>query len=154
MKRANSLSVRVATLLGLGYSPIAPGTLGTLAAVPVVWAMQFLPWQQQLILVLVLIPPATWICHRAAQHMKSRDPGAIVLDETIGFMLAGIALPGGIYWMLAAFVLFRFLDIAKPWPIGAVEARLHGGIGIMADDLVAAALAWLAIWLAYGLVGG
>ena len=140
-----SPAVWLATGLGVGLAPRAPGTFGTLLAVPLAWGMQVWAWQWQLLLVLALVLPAVWLCQRASRVMGASDPQAIVLDEVLGFLLACIALPAGWIWLVVAFALFRIFDIGKPWPVGMVERRLSGGLGIVADDLVAGGLCWLLI---------
>ena len=78
-----------------------------------------------------------WICERVAQRLGVEDYGGIVWDEMVGYWIAVAWLPLEWYWLLAAFVLFRFFDIVKPWPISALDAHFHGGFGIMVDDVVA-----------------
>ena len=88
-----------------------------------------------------------WICGRTAEELADHDPGAIVWDEVVGFLAGMSAAPSGWAWILAGFVLFRFFDIVKPWPVRAAE-RAPGGLGIMLDDLIAGGLAFLVLQLA------
>ena len=139
----------LATLGPVGLSPVAPGTMGTLVAVAVV-GLAPISTQTYLALLLAATLIGTAAAHRAEREMGRKDPGAIVIDEFAGYMVAMLWLPATWPWLLASFVLFRVLDIFKPWPIGKLQ-DLKGGLGIMADDLAAGALAnaALQIWMRY-----
>ena len=128
--------------LGSGLSPWAPGTAGTLAAIPLYLAMAglALPWYLGLVALATLV--GVWACGAAARDLGRGDPGAIVWDEVVGYLVTMTAAPPGWIWVLLGFALFRLFDIWKPWPIRVLDARVHGGLGIMLDDLVAGALAW------------
>lgn len=89
------------------------------------------------VLVLALVGLGVWACGRVARELGDADPGAIVWDEVVGYLVAMMALPVGWGWMLAGFIVFRLLDIAKPWPIRWLDQRVGGGWGIMLDDLAA-----------------
>ena len=93
-----------------------------------------------------------WVCGRTADELADHDPGVIVWDEVAGFLVTMIAAPSGWAWIVAGFVLFRFFDIAKPWPVRAAE-RARGGLGIMLDDLVAGLLGLILLQLAAHVVG-
>ena len=122
---------------GTGLSPVMPGTMGTLAAIPLYWLIQGLsPMWYVLILVLGFIA-GIWICNVATRAIGQHDHGAIVWDEIIGFGITMFAAPAGFGWIVVGFVLFRFFDIIKPWPIGWFDRRVHGGFGIMLDDVIA-----------------
>lgn len=146
----------VATGFGSGLVPRAPGTAGTVVAA-LLWVAVFvhLPWFAQGILCVVAALFGIWLCDRAVVELGVEDHPAIVWDEFAGVWIAlWLAGPG---WLavLIAVVLFRVLDIAKPWPVGAAERAWRGGVGVMADDLVAGVLAGglTAIVLAvYGMV--
>lgn len=131
--------------LGAGLSPWAPGTVGTLAAVPLylVVAGLALPWYLALLVLATLV--GVWACGTTARDLGRGDPGAIVWDEVVGFLVTMTAAPAGWVWIALGFALFRLFDIWKPWPIRALDARVHGGLGIMLDDMVAGALAWAAL---------
>ncbi len=134
--------------LGSGLSPKAPGTAGTLIALPLYWlAMQFLSSTVLALLVLPFYFLGVWACHRSAQDMGVHDHGSIVIDEIVAMWLVLTVTP--VTWLgwLAAFGLFRLFDIWKPWPIRWLDARIHGGMGIMLDDLVAAAFAMAVIFM-------
>lgn len=124
--------------LGAGLAKKAPGTWGTLSAVPfVVAAWYCLPTAYFLALLIAGSLFGIWLCDVVSHEMGVHDHGGIVWDEWMGYGLALVALPQAWYWPLAAFVLFRLLDIAKPWPISVADKKLQGGLGIMVDDLLA-----------------
>ncbi|MCA1799290.1 MAG: phosphatidylglycerophosphatase A [Xanthomonadaceae bacterium] len=132
----------VACGFGSGLAPRAPGTAGTLLAA-VLWVGMFaaLPWVAQGLVAVVAGVFGVWLCDRAVVRLGVDDHPAIVWDEFAGVWLAlWLAGPGWLAVILAV-VAFRVLDIAKPWPVGAAERRWNGGLGVMADDLVAGVLA-------------
>ena len=138
---------------GSGLMPQAPGTFGTLAAVPIYWFLLqglSLPWLLAVIGVSFVI--GIWLCDVTTNKLGVHDHPGIVWDEFVGFWISCIALPSGWIWLLWAFVLFRFFDILKPWPIRWLDKRVPGGLGIMVDDVLAGiyALALLqlaAVWI-------
>ena len=132
---------------GLGLSPGAPGTCGTLLGVALYLPMANLPLPVYLLCLAALSGLGVWICGRTAEELADKDPAAIVWDEVVGFLTAMIAAPAGVAWILAGFVLFRFFDIVKPWPVRAAE-RVRGGLGILLDDLVAGILSLTVLQLA------
>ena len=133
---------------GSGLAPWAPGTFGTLAAVPLYWLLQPLSLAAYLALLLVFSGIGVWACGRTARELGSKDPSAIVWDEVVGYLLAMTGSPGGRPWVLAGFVVFRLFDIWKPWPVRVLDQRVTGGLGIILDDLAAGAMAWAVLWLA------
>ena len=122
---------------GTGLAPKAPGTFGTLAAIPLYWLMKDLPLGLYLAITIIAFIAGIWICQQSADWLGKDDPSAVVWDEIVGYMVTMIAAPTGWQWMLAGFVLFRFFDILKPWPISWADQKLHGGLGIMVDDVIA-----------------
>ncbi len=138
---------------GSGLAPRAPGTFGTLAAVPLYWLLQPLPLTAYLAALVVLSGIGVWACGRTARELRSKDPSAIVWDEVVGYLLAMAGSPGGWRWVLAGFVVFRVFDIVKPWPIRVLDQRITGGLGIMLDDLAAGAMTWAVLGLAAGVLG-
>lgn len=124
---------------GSGLAAKAPGTFGTLAAIPLVYAMQFTGLLTYTIITLIASIGGLWICGYTARTLGVHDHPAIVWDEIAGYMIAMIALPFTWYNVLGAFILFRFFDIVKPGPIGWCDRHLKGGAGIMVDDLLAGA---------------
>lgn len=137
---------------GSGLAPKAPGTFGTLAALPLWWLVRDLPLGAYLGLAALLFAVGVYVCGRTARALGVHDHGAIVWDEIVGYLLTMAAAPPGWGWALVGFIVFRLFDIAKPWPIRWVDARVTGGLGIMADDALAAGFAWLVLqglaWLA------
>ena len=129
--------------LGFGFGLFlrAPGTFGTMAALPIYWLMNHLPFVTYLIILLITFIVGIWTCQKAADWLEEDDPSAVVWDEITGYLVTMVVAPSNWQWMLIGFILFRFFDIFKPWPIGYVDRRLHGGLGIMLDDVIAGALA-------------
>ncbi len=143
--RPRSLALAVATLCGVGRSPVVPGTAGTLASVPLVLLAGRLlpPWgfaAATLLVIVIAIPAAG----AAARLLGQPDPRPVVIDETAGLFVTLLGMPVDPARIAAGFVLFRIFDVLKPPPALASE-RLPGGFGIVADDLIAGAYANLAI---------
>ncbi|MCB1714193.1 MAG: phosphatidylglycerophosphatase A [Candidatus Competibacteraceae bacterium] len=137
---------------GSGCAPVAPGTFGTLAALPLCWLALHLSPALYAGLTLLLAVLGVYLCGRTALALGGHDHPAIVWDELVGIFLTMLAAPKEWYWLLLGFVLFRFFDILKPWPVSVADQSLEGGFGIMADDILAAAYAWLVLQLiSYGL---
>lgn len=111
-------------------------------AVPFAVVLSLLPGWQQLLAVLLAFLLGIYLCGRAARELGVHDHGGIVWDEFVGLWLTVWLLPGGWPWWLAAFTLFRLFDIVKPWPIRWLDRHVHGGLGIMIDDVLAAVFAW------------
>jgi len=122
---------------GSGLVPYAPGTAGTLAALPVFMLLQPLSLALYIAAVAALLMAGVWICGRASVALGVHDHSGIVWDEIVGYLVTMLAAPDGWGWALAGFVLFRLFDIAKPWPASLVDRRVGGGAGIMLDDIVA-----------------
>lgn len=133
---------------GSGAAPKAPGTFGTLAAMPFILLWQQLPpGGYSLVLVLSTLF-GVWLCHRTAADLGVHDHGGIVWDEFVGVWIALWLAPVGWGWLVAGFVLFRLFDIWKPWPIGWVDRKVHGGLGIMLDDILAGFMALIVLLIA------
>ncbi|MEK6806519.1 MAG: phosphatidylglycerophosphatase A [Pseudomonadota bacterium] len=136
---------------GSGLSPVAPGTAGTLAAIPLWLALCWLPLPLYAAALVALILFGIWVCGESARLLGIPDCPGIVFDEIAGFCIAatplilGISLP---FWpgLLLAFVLFRIFDILKPWPIRWLDSQVHGGFGIMLDDLFAGVYSAAVLW--------
>ena len=127
--------------------PLAPGTFGTLAAVPFYFLLVQTPFWIYASIVILAFISGIYFCQTAADHLGVHDHPAIVWDEMVGYWLTMIAAPPGWQWPVAGFVLFRFFDIVKPWPISWIDGRIDGGLGIMLDDILAAVYAWLCLQL-------
>ena len=130
---------------GSGLAPKAPGTAGTLVAIPIFWVIQDLSWPLYVSWLLVTFVLGVVWCGRSSRALGVHDHGGIVWDEMVGYWLTMFFAPSGWQWMLLGFILFRFFDILKPWPIGAVDRRVHGGFGIMIDDVLAGVYAWISL---------
>lgn len=130
---------------GSGLAPKAPGTFGTLAALPLYWLMSGLSVPVYVALTLLATVAGFWICDKAAKDMQVHDHGAIVWDEVAGLLITLIAAPAGWAYVVIGFMLFRLFDIIKPWPIRWLDKRVHGGFGIMIDDVVAGIFAALCL---------
>jgi len=124
--------------LGSGLSRFAPGTMGTLIAVPFALLLKQLPSAWFWVAMLGLFLLGVHICDRTAGRLGRHDPGGIVWDEMVGYWLTVAFVPTHWAWLCAAFILFRLFDIFKPWPIRQSEHLFHGGLGIMIDDILAA----------------
>ncbi len=138
---------------GSGLAPFAPGTAGSLVAVPLALPLVFLPLPAALALVVGAFAFGIWLCGRVGRRLGVHDHSGIVFDEFVGLWLVLIFVPLHWAWWLAAFVLFRIFDAAKPWPIGWFDRRIHGGLGVMLDDLLAAGFALAGLALAAALLG-
>jgi phosphatidylglycerophosphatase A len=121
---------------GVGLIPVAPGTCGTLAAVPLFFCMKYIGILYSVIFLIVFIPMAVWVSGISKRLLGRDDPPEVVIDEVAGFMLALFLLPLTWSSLTLGFLLFRIFDILKPLPIGRLE-KIRGGIGIVVDDLVA-----------------
>ena len=137
----------LATLFGVGYSPIAPGTAGTLVTVPLAYGLGRLGepalWAGTLLVIVI----AVWAASRAERIYGEHDASRIVIDEAAGYLVAVSLAPGGAAHLVPAFVLFRVFDILKPPPIGAIDRRVAGGLGVVLDDVAAGIYAAIALFL-------
>lgn len=138
---------------GSGLAPWAPGTAGTLAAVPLYLLLRPLPLTWYLAVLMVFFLAGIWACGKTARELNVHDPSAIVWDEFLGYLVTMAAAPAGWVWILVGFVLFRLFDILKPWPIRELDHGIGGGLGIMLDDLVAGVFAGLLLLAARGFLG-
>ncbi|QUJ68165.1 phosphatidylglycerophosphatase A [Photobacterium sp. GJ3] len=137
----------LATGFGSGLSPVVPGTVGTLASVPFYYLLIQLPYPAYLGVTVLAAVLGVLICRNTAQDMGVHDHGSIVWDEFVGFWITmAIAPPMGIHWVISGFVLFRFFDMVKPWPISWLDKNVHGGLGIMVDDILAGFMAMISLW--------
>ena len=139
--------VFVAMGFGSGLSPKAPGTAGTLLTVPLVYFLQQQPLFVYIAVTLFVLLTGSWICGYAADKLKVHDHSGIVYDEVAGFLITMFMVPAGWELMLAGFILFRFFDSVKPWPISWLDKNVHGGIGIMLDDVLAGVISLFCLFL-------
>ncbi len=126
---------------GTGYLPKMPGTWGTLGSIPLWWAMSHLPFWVNLAATVVFAGVAVWLSGLAEKIYGAHDGQKIVIDEAAGLLVTVIGVPFAWPQVLAAFILFRVLDMTKPWPIGWVDREIGGGLGVVLDDLLAGAVA-------------
>ncbi|MCG7201316.1 phosphatidylglycerophosphatase A [Marinobacter pelagius] len=126
---------------GSGAAARAPGTWGSLAAIPLWYGIAWLPAMAYWAVVALAFLVGIWLCGKTAQDLKVHDHGGIVWDEFVGMWIALGLFPDQIYGVLMTFALFRLFDVVKPWPIGWLDERLPGGLGIMVDDVVAGFMA-------------
>ena len=126
---------------GSGLAPKAPGTFGTLAAVPLYLLLAQLPFAGYVAAVAVSIVLGIWACGASSRKLGVHDHNGIVWDEFAGFFLTMIVAAPTVANVVAGFALFRLFDIVKPWPIRWLDRHVHGGFGIMVDDLLAAVFA-------------
>lgn len=122
---------------GSGLAPWAPGTCGTVVAVLLYLLFPPMHWTVYLLMLLVTFLAGIWICGRTSKDFGVHDPGGIVWDEFVGYWATMFLAPTGWQWVIGGFILFRLLDILKPWPIKWADSRVKGGLGIMLDDLIA-----------------
>ena len=132
---------------GSGLLPKAPGTWGTLVAIPVYLLLANTPWYIYLTITLVAFLLGIFVCNIVSQALGEHDYPGIVWDEVVGYLLTMFLAPSGLIWVVAGFILFRIFDIWKPQPIRWVDERVHGGLGIMLDDVLAAIPAWIIMQL-------
>jgi phosphatidylglycerophosphatase A len=136
--------VVLGTWFGAGLLPVMPGSWGSLAALPCAWVIRSLWGAAGLAIAAVIIfATGCWVAGMIARTSGATDPGAIVIDEVAAQWLVLLPAPLDPLSYAAAFLLFRLFDIWKPWPVGWADRRVHGGFGIMLDDLLAAVYAVL-----------
>ena len=157
MKRAKLFHIIIASGFGSGFSPFAPGTAGALVAV-IIWTVLFyvIPFNILLVVTSLLIVLFTAAGIWSADKLESdwvKDPSKVVVDEMVGVWIALLAVPvGNVWYILFAFLLFRFFDIFKPLGIRKME-QLEGGIGVMADDILAGIYSFLLLMGVRWLIG-
>ncbi|MBX2995082.1 MAG: phosphatidylglycerophosphatase A [Bdellovibrionaceae bacterium] len=154
--------VSFATLFGVGRLPWAPGTWGTLATLPLaallMWAGPF----YHMGVCVFLLPVTVWAAEAYERFHDTHDASAIVVDEVIGFLITMVWLPLTWQSLLLGFVLFRLLDVTKPFPIGYLDRKVPGGVGVIVDDVLAGIIANLVLqiiftktaWLGIQSLGG
>lgn len=131
---------------GSGLSRVMPGTMGTLAAIPLFLLLAMTPLWLYVTLVTFSAILGIYLCGYAANKLQVHDHPGIVWDEFVGFWLCMLAMPVNWKTVLVGFVLFRIFDMLKPWPISLADKHIHGGVGIMFDDILAGIAAWLCMF--------
>lgn len=149
---ASRLHVVIATFLGVGFSPVAPGTVGSLAALPLAFALLQVDILAATLIVIGLYFLGLWSANHLERVSGQHDAQIIVIDEVVGVCVSALMLD---WWFLGAtdhsvllllsFLSFRFFDVLKPWPISWIDRTVGGGVGVMVDDLVAALMGVLAV---------
>lgn len=150
---ADSFAMGVATCLGIGRCPKAPGTVGSLVGIPVYILFQVQPLGLRCVSLLAFVALAVWAAERAIRALGERDPPGVVIDEVAGLVVALAWVEPGAISMVLGFALFRLFDITKPPPLGWVERRLAGGLAVVGDDLLAGLYANISLRLVMALVG-
>ena len=137
----------LATGFASGLSPKAPGTAGSLAAVPFCYLLGLASLPLKATIIVVAFAIGVYACQKATDAIGIDDHGGIVWDEFVGMFITVACLPNTLAWLIAGFVVFRIFDIWKPWPIGPIDAKLKGGLGIMLDDVIAGVFALVVLKL-------
>ena len=130
---------------GSGAMPIAPGTFGTLMAIPFYLLLQPLPIYLYLITITLFCIGSAILSDQLSKEIHIHDHPGMCIDEFAGFFVTMIGAPSGLIWILLGFLLFRLFDIWKPWPISLVDEKIHGGFGMVLDDVLAGVYSFLVI---------
>ena len=143
-RTVNGLAKAISTALGAGYSPVAPGTCGTLVTIPLAWALAGVPLAAYLAITVAIIGIGIWAADRADRAWGTHDSGRIVIDETAGYLVTMALVPRD-HWLplVVGFVVFRALDIIKPPPVRWLDENLPGGFGVVIDDVAAGVMGML-----------
>lgn len=145
---ARSISVFLANLGGIGKCPIAPGTAATAAVgIPAVWVLSLLREPYASLLVSVVFFLGCYVSDVAERELGRTDPGEVVIDELVGYLVTMLGLPLTFWSAAAGFLAFRAFDIWKPWPVCALQDHLRGGLGIVMDDVGAGVYAHAVVWM-------
>jgi phosphatidylglycerophosphatase A len=151
-----ALIVFIATGVYSGYSPVAPGTAGSVVGLVLVWFVTGPMWAHSPLLTLIVFTIAfaisCWISGRAEEIFNEPDSSKIVIDEVLGMALTMFGNPITVPWMLTGFVLFRVFDVLKPWPASIIDRQMPGGAGVMLDDFAVAIYANIILQVAWRLV--
>ena len=145
MKFRFKIIVGLATGGYLGFLPVSPGTFGSLPGIFLFYFFSRPPIPLQLLLVAGVTVFAVWVAGQAEQLLGAKDPGCIVIDEIAGMAVTFLGVPFSVPAAIIGFVLFRFFDILKPFPVGYMEKRLSGGLGVVMDDVAAGVMSNVAL---------
>lgn len=137
MKAVRAIAIVFATALGAGFSPVAPGTCGTAAAVPLFYTLAHLPPCLYLVVLAALTAAGTWAAKITGDAWGEVDDQRIVIDEVAGYLVTMAVSRPTVHALIAGFVLFRLFDILKPWPAGWADKKVKNAFGVMLDDLFA-----------------
>lgn len=130
---------------GSGYIPVAPGTFGTLVAIPFFLLLSQVGTVNYVVIVGVMFFSGVWMCNYTSQALGVHDHKAIVWDEVVGYLITMLMAPPTLLAICTGFALFRLFDIWKPWPINLLDKNVHGGLGIMLDDVLAGVYALIVL---------
>ena len=122
---------------GAGLAPFAPGTFGTLVALPIFYYCAGISLLNYILIVSACFLAGIWICQITTKNLQTHDHPGIVWDEVVGYLVTMIAVPAEWPWLIIGFLLFRIFDIWKPWPIRVIDQQVKGGLGVMLDDVIA-----------------
>ncbi|MDH5258142.1 MAG: phosphatidylglycerophosphatase A [Gammaproteobacteria bacterium] len=136
---------------GSGKIPVAPGTFGTMIGVLIYLLLSDINLYLYIAITVAFYFLGVWAAHLYSDHLGVHDHGSIVWDEVVGYMITMIAIPAQWQWILLGFILFRLFDIWKPWPIRWLDEKVHGGTGIMIDDVLAGIYAWVILFVTVNL---
>jgi phosphatidylglycerophosphatase A len=150
---ADRAALVLSSWFGSGLSPVASGTVGTLAAIPFAVLMNYLGTVPSAVFLAALIAAAFWSSEIAWRRLGIDDPSEVVIDETAGYCLSVFLLPFSFESFALGFVFFRVFDIWKPFPIGLIDRRVKGGAGIVLDDLVAGVFANVSVTVVLAIIG-
>lgn len=147
MSIKNRFALIVSTFFGCGFIKLAPGTMGSIAAVSLAWVLAELGGVLTLIIfTTVLFLIGIWAAHTYILTVQDEDPPQVVIDEVVGQCMTLLVVPVDVLYYLIGFLLFRLFDITKPWPVNWADKNIKGGLGIMLDDVLAGIYAGLALW--------
>ena len=121
----------------VGYSPVMPGTAGTLWGVFIAWLLSARPPYEQVLAIISISAASVYFAGEESRNTGQKDPGSIVCDEVAGFLVAFFLVPFTLFNLILVFILFRFFDIVKPYPVGEIDRKTEGGLGIVLDDIIA-----------------
>ncbi len=149
-----NISTILSTWFGVGYIPIMPGTAGSLVALPIAWIIiESLGHAWFLAILLSVLLLGIFVSDQCRKRYKEKDPSRIVIDEVVGQWVSVLFLAPDILYYSVGFVLFRFFDILKPWPISWVDQHIENGLGIMLDDVLAGIFSLIILAIAFWLFG-
>lgn len=137
---------------GIGAIPFAPGTFGTLLAIPFYLALSHLPVALYIAFVVAFIAFSSYACEKVSREIHEHDHPGMCIDEFAGFFVTMLGAPHGIGWIFIGFLLFRLFDIWKPWPIRWLDETIHGGFGMILDDVAAGIYAMLIMQILWRIV--
>ena len=149
----NKLAILLATWFGVGLLPKAPGTWGSISAVPCAYLLMFLNGHRALVIaIFIFIVIGIWASNCAAKEFGEPDHSRIVIDEVVGQWITFLFVPLDLSLYVAGLILFRLFDIFKPWPINLVDKRIKNGIGVMLDDIIAGIYSGTFLWVGHNLI--